>query len=257
MRENGDTLQESSVLLDIHLIMNEVDGLEWDATWVTLNTENQNRLNEINAGTGSNALSGSHNLSRFGQTDDSMTTKAEYLHRLELFESNFPDFDVPFHRLFMYSTASAVALKFGKTEMNSTFESKKSLAWANCPVSTALQSWSYRGKEMSTWPPNFFAILYEWMKLDCEKGSLLGSDVVSLLLLKRLTARVKRQQTTSLPQACNRVKPMTLQVECMEPLSRRCQRLGATFGNYKKWLWDSPSEVEQSLRHTILLDMQQ
>ena len=88
MQENDDTLQETSVLLDIHLILYEVDGLDRDSSWVSLNAANLKRFDEIDSTLG-NALSVSLNLSRFGRTDNTKTTASEYLHRLRLFELRF------------------------------------------------------------------------------------------------------------------------------------------------------------------------
>ena len=257
MQENEDTLQETSVLLDIHLILYEVDGLGRDASWVSLNAANLKRFDEIDATLG-NALSVSHNLSRFGKTDNTTTTASEYLHRLRLFESRFTEFDVPFHCLFMYQAASDAALKLANTNLSLESEAKMSTAWANCPNDIAFQTWRYRGKDCSQWPLDFFVILHQWMKLDFEKGSLSALDVAQLLLLD-LTSSSHEQSAKEILAADFGPGPSEELADRMygadDPVDAKVWELH--LGSYEKWLWECPVEIDRSMRHTILLDMQQ
>ena len=257
MQENEDTLQETSVLLDIHLILYEVDGLDRDSSWVSLNAANLKRFDEIDATLG-NALSVSHNLSRFGKTDSTKTTASEYLHRLRLFESRFTEFDVPSRRLFMYQAASDAALKLANTELYLESEAKMSTAWANCPTDISFQTWRYRGKDCSQWPLDFFVILHQWMKLDFEKGSLSALDVAQLLLLD-LTSSSHEQSAKEILAADfgpGRSKELADRMYgADDPVD--AEVWGLHLGSYEKWLWECPVEIDRSMRHTILLDMQQ
>ncbi len=257
MQENEDTLQETSVLLDIHLILYEVDGLDRDSSWVSLNAANLERFDEIDATLG-NAPSISHNLSRFGKTDNTTTTASEYLHRLRLFESRFTKFDVPFLCLFMYQAASDAALKLANTDLYLESEAKMSTAWANCPTDIAFQTWRYRGKDCSQWPLDFFLILHQWMKLDFEKGSLSALDVAQLLLLD-LTSSSHEQSAKEILAADfgpGRSKELADRMYgADEPVD--AEVWGLHHGTYEKWLWECPVEIDRSMRHTILLDMQQ
>ena len=258
MQENEDTLEETSVLLDVQSILYEVDGLDRDSSWATLNAANLKRLDEINATLG-NAQSVSHDLSRFGKTDSTTTTASEYLHRLRLFESRFKEFDVPLWCLFMYQTASDAALKLANTDSYLEYEAKMSTAWANCPTDIACQTWYYRGKNPSQWPLDFFVILHQWMKLDFEKGSLSALEVAQLLLLD-LTC-------SSYEQSVKEIFAIEFGPSLSQELADRMY--GAAddpvdagvwelhLENYEKWLWDRPAEIDRSMRHTILLDMQE
>ena len=254
MQENEDTLQETSVLLDIHLILNEVDGLDRDSSWVALNAANFKRFDEING----NALEICHNLSRFGETDNTTTTASEYLHRLGLFESRFTEFDVPFCCLFIHKAASDAALKLAKTDLYLEYEAKMSTAWANCPTDIAFQTWRYRGKDPSQWPLDFFVILHQWMKLDFEKRSLSALDVAQLLLLD-LTTSWHEQSAKGILAADfgpDQSKEITDRMYGAEdPVD--AEVWGLHLGSYKKWLWECPVEVDRRMRHTILLDMQE
>lgn len=257
MQENEDTLQETSVLLDIHLILYEVDGLDRDSSWVALNVANSKRFDEINATLG-NALDISHNLSRFGTTDNTTTTASEYLHRLGLFESRFTEFGVPFCCLFIYKAASDAALKLAKTDLYLEYEAKMSTAWANCPTDIAFQTWRYRGKDPSQWPLDFFVILHQWMKLDFEKGSLSALDVAQLLLLDLTNS--SHEQSAKEMLAADFVPDRSKElIDRMygadDPLD--AEVWGLHLGSYEKWLWECPVEIDRSMRHTILLDMQE
>ena len=257
MQENEDTLQETSVLLDMGLILNEVDGLDRDSSWASLNAANIKRLDEIDA-TRENASSVSYNLSRFGKTDNTKTTASEYLHRLGLFESRFPEFDVPFFCLFMYQAASDAALNLANTDLYLQSEAKMSTAWANCPTNIAFQTWRYRGKDCSQWPLDFFVILLQWMKLDFEKGSLSALDVAQLLLLD-LTSSSHEQKVKEIlaadfgPGRCKELADRMYGAD--DPVDAEVWELH--LGSYEKWLWECPVEIDRSMRHTILLDMQQ
>ena len=257
MQENEDTLQETSVLLDIHLILYEVDGLDRDSSWVSLNAANLKRFDEIDATLG-NAPSVSHNLSRFGKTDSTKTTASEYLHRLRLFESRFTEFDVPSRCLFMYQAASDAALKLANTELYLESEAKMSTAWANCPTDISFQTWRYRGKDCSQWLLDFFVILHQWMKLDFEKGSLSALDVAQLLLLD-LTSSSHEQNAKEILAADfgpGRSKELADRMYgADDPVD--AEVWGLHLGTYEKWLWECPVEIDRSMRHTILLDMQQ
>lgn len=257
MKENEDTLQETSVLFDIHLILNEVDGLDRDSSWVSLNAANLKRFDEIDATLG-NAPSVSHNLSRFGKTDNTRTTASEYLHRLRLFESRFTEFDVPFLCFFMYQTASDAALKLADTDSYLDSEAKMSTAWAKCPTDIAFQTWCSKGKDCSQWPLDFFLILHQWMKLDFEKGSLSARDVAQLLLLD-LTSSSHEQSAKEILAADfgpGRSKELADRMYgADDPVD--AEVWGLHHGSYEKWLWECPVEIDRSMRHTILLDMQQ
>ena len=258
MQENEDTLQETSVLLDIHLILYEVDGLDRDSSWVSLNAANTKRFDEIDATLG-NALSVSHNLSRFGKTDNTTTTASEYLHRLRLFESRFTEFDVPFYCLFMYQAASDAALKLANVDLHLQSEAKMSTAWANCPTDIAFNTWRYRAKDCSQWPLDFFVILHQWMKLDFEKGSLSALDVAQLLLLD-LTSCSHEQSAKEILAADFRPGQAEDFADRMygakeDPVDAEVWELH--LGSYEKWLWECPAEIDRSMRHTLLLDMQQ
>ena len=257
MQENDDTLQETSVLLDIHLILNEVDGLDRDSSWVSLNAENLKRFDEIDT-TLENAQSVSHNLSRFGKTDNTTTTASEYLHRLRLFESKFPEFDIPFRCLFIYQAASDTAFKLANRDLHLEYEAKMSTAWANCPNQIALQTWRYRGKDCSEWPLDFFVVLHQWMKLDFEKGTLSALEVAQLLLLD--------QTSSSHEQSAKEILAADFGPDRSKELADRMYGVNdpvdaevweVHFGRYEEWLWEHPVEIERSMRHTILLDMQQ
>ena len=257
MQENEDTLQETSVLLDIHLILYEVDGLDRDSSWVALNAANFKRFDEINATLG-NALDICHNLSRFGKTDNTTTTASEYLHRLGLFESRFTEFDVPFCCLFIYKAASDAALKLAKTDLYMEYEAKMSTAWANCPTDIAFQTWRYRGKDPSQWPLDFFVILHQWMKLDFEKGSLSALDVAQLLLLDLTTSSHEQSAKEILaadfgPDQSKEITDRMYGAD--DPVD--AEVWGLHLGSYENWLWKCPVEVDRSMRHTILLDMQE
>ena len=258
MKENEDTLQETSVLLDIHLILYEVDGLHRDSSWVALNAANLKRFDEIDATLG-NAPSVGHNLSRFGMTDNTTTTASEYLHRFRLFESRFTEFEIPLRCLFMYQTASDAALKLAKTDLNLEYEAKISTAWANCPTDIAIQTWRYRGKDCSQWPLDFFVILHQWMKLDFEKGSLSALEVAQLLLLD-LTSSSHEQSAKEILAADfgpGRSEELAARMygAADDPLDAEVWE--QHLGSYEKWLWECPVEIDRSMRHTILLDMQQ
>ena len=258
MRESEDKLQETAVLLDIQVILYEVDQLKRNSAWMEWNAANMDRLNELNSGLGGSALSTSHVLSRFGKTDDSTANAGEFFHRFEQFESKFPVFDIPFHRLFLYEAASAAAQRLGNKELYLSFEARMSAAWANCPVDTALLSFRYRGKDIGEWPRDFFITLLEWIKLDFEKGSLTNCDVARLLLLDQTT--ITRQEIIS--------EHLTIDLEPDRSRKLTDRMYGEKIplnpivweqhvGRYERWLWDCPREIEQSLRHTILLDMHQ
>ena len=256
MEENEDTLQETSVLLDIHLILYEVDGLDRDSSWVSLNAENLKRFDEIDA-TLENAQSVSHNLSRFGKTDNTTTTASEYLHRLRLFESRFPEFDIPFQCLFIYQAASDAALKLANTDLYLEYEAKISTAWANCPIDTALQTLRYRGKDCSQWPLDFFVILHQWMKLDFENGSLSALDVAQLLLLDlpKSSHEQSAKEVLAADFGPGRSKELANRMYgADDPVDAEVWELH--LGRYEEWLWEHPVKIDRSIRHSILLDMQ-
>ncbi|KAG7001456.1 hypothetical protein G7Y79_00031g065710 [Physcia stellaris] len=257
MQENEDFRQETSVLLDIHLILYEVDGLKRDSTWLSVATANLERLDEIDSDTG-NALSTSDNLSRFGRIDFTTTTASEYLHRLRNFESRFPEFDVPFHRLALYTGASDAALKLADIESYQHYDAKSAIAWANLPPELAFQTFRYRGKSCSDWPLDFFVTLHQWMKLDYKEGSLSPLAVTQLLVLN--------QGSASPEQMADETLAADLGPDQTEQLADRiygdvdnpvdASVWDSHFGRYQRWLWDSPVRVDRGLRHTMLLDMQ-
>lgn len=256
MQENEDFRQETLVLLDIHLILYEVDGLKRDSAWLSVATANLERLDEIDSDTG-NALSTSDNLSRFGRIDFTTTTASEYLHRLEKFESEFPEFDVPFHRLALYTGASDATLKLADNESYLQYEAKSATAWANLPPELAFQTFRYRGKSCSDWPLDFFVTLHQWMRLDYKEGSLSPLAVTELLVLNRgsdwpeqmvdeiLAADLGPDQTK---QLADRI------YGAIDPVDASVWE--SYLGHYEKWLWDRPVIVDRGLRHTMLLDMQ-
>ena len=258
MQEHGDTLQETSVLLDIHLILNEVDGLKRDSSWVSLNAANLQRFDEIDSSLG-NALSVSHNISRFGKTDDTTTTASEYLHRLRLFESRYTQFDVPLDLFFLYRAASDAARKLASEDC-SDYEAKVSAAWANCPTDAALQNCHYREKEPQYWPLEFFVTLHQWMQLDYDKGSMSDLNVAELLLLDTASGSLQQlvNQTLAADFGPDQSRDLTDRmygandfVDLVDAITWERR-----FRSYEEWLWNCPVEIDRSLRHTILLDMQ-
>ena len=258
MRECGDTLQETAVLLDIQVILNEVDQLERDSAWVSLNTANLDRLEELSSGSYSGALAVSHVLSRFGQTDRSTANAGEFCHRLGQFESKFPAFDVPFHLLFLYEVASDAAQRLGTKDKLFSFEAKVSAAWASCPADTAFTTWRYRGKDPVTWPQHFFVTIFEWMRLEFERGSLSNYDVAGLLLLDRPIAThqdIATELLTVGPELDRALKLTDRMYGGEVPVSPTVWE--QQVGRYEKWLWHCPKDIEESMRHTILLDMHQ
>ena len=138
------------------------------------------------------------------------------------------------------------------------FEAKISTAWAHRPANIEFQTWGYRGKDSSQWPLDFFIILHQWMKLDFEKGSLSALDVAQLLLLD-LTSRSHEQSVKEILAADSgpgRSKELTDRMYgAAVPVDADVWELH--LGNYEKWLWERPVEIDRSMRHTILLDMQQ
>ena len=256
MRMNNDALQETSVLLDIHLILNGLDGLKRDSKWISLNTANQERFDEINSKLGGSALIVATGLSRFGRTFDSTTTAGDYLHRLETFKEKYPEFDVPFHRIFKIHSAVDAARRLGREDLARAFEAEIPAIWASCPADTAMENWQYRGRNPREWPAYFVITLLRWMKSDFEKGSQSAPKVAGLLLLSETdishehAATILDTATSSSDYSRNLAEKL---YELSDPIDS--DDWEQHFERYREWLWDSPIEVDRSIRHTILLDM--
>ena len=253
MRKNEDTLQEREVLFDIDVILNEVDQMIRNSTWIFLNDANLNRIRELQSASGGNALSACYALSKYPR--HSTANAGEYLHYLEQFESKFPAFDVPFWHLFIYQAAFEAAQKLGNNDFSSTFQANILVAWANCPAKTAFLSFHYKRKDPCEWPLDIFITLLEWMRLEFDKGSLTASDVAHLLLLEQINTSFKKiAEFFSEKIGPNHSRELTNRMYGEEvPVNTNVWNVFVE--RYEKWLWNSPSEVEQSIRHTILLDM--
>ncbi|KAL6717720.1 hypothetical protein ACLMJK_005635 [Lecanora helva] len=258
MRQNEDALQETSVLLDIHLILHAIDGLKRDSNWIAVNDANLGRFDEMNSELGGSALIVGTSLSRFGEFNDSTSTAGDYLHRFQLFNNHFPEFDVPFHLLFMYHSACDAARKLGNGDLRHEFERKESSVWASCPASLAAQNWHYRGKDPSNWPDDFLIIILEWMKIDYETGRLSTIKVADLLILSQKIDLHEEIRTVLDTVASRSIYAKVLADRIYgfgSPVDGSAWK--SHFEKYENWLWNSPAEVERSIRHTILLDMQQ
>ena len=256
-RRNDDRLLETQTLANMFLVLNQVPHLDRDAAWLSLFESSSARYTELHADPRGNVLLACGALSRMGNTFSSTKNSGEYLRQLSQFERKFPSFDIPSHREELYHAATYAAQYLGKSEESQIYFAKQASASLNSPLDPSQFFKRYREQSPSEWPKYLMEIMMGWLTRELEMGSFSAKEVASLLCLDLpnengnfgLKDLVYEIQRTPFVMLASRLYGEVAPVDSDE--------WGVRFQRYEQWLWKSPRNVECSIRHTVLEDIQE
>lgn len=258
-RSTGDKLMETQILSRINTRLNQIDALERDDNWNTIQEEVLERYSELHSDVRGRVLLNIAPLWHLGNTLGSSPARgAEFLRRLDKFETEYPQFDVPVVGRDLYRAAAFALRTLGREDEADVYESKKMAAHLDSPWDPSQFFRMYRDKEVVEWSSYVMETILGWIKMELEIQALSTDEVAAMLLIAPLDHEPQRGSLDAQVQSVLLHSPEALARKIIGcPLPVDYDEWGRRFVRFENWLLNSPSVVEPWIRHTILGDFQQ
>lgn len=255
-----DRLLESQILVHGMTALNQISHSRRYQSWYDLNERlfvRYSKLHENNQGRAALVAFKIWTLKNAGDFNDQSKGR-EYLHELTRFQKLYPRFDVPtILRDFYFRAAESLRL-LGSREEAKEFDKKTALALRDCPTDPSQFFRVYRGKPPDEWSPHLLDIMLPWIKADLAAAKL-SADRIALML--NVTASESSSNVTlalsQVLEALQRPGEAFVGKIFGSPIPISCEAWEVRLKRFEEWLWDSPSNVDRYIRHTILGDLQQ
>lgn len=261
-QREDDHIMELAMIARIGARLDKIDPLHRDGSWNATHKMIKDRESQIMSNPRGQMLHLCRPLSTFAEElgYPTIARADEFLHRLTLFETANPDFDIPKVKAIFYYAAASASRRIGRDDEARMFEEKKIVAISNSPPYLS-ELWRLRSiywdKPRDEWAPHVMKIILTWIKVDLNAHTLDIAQVAQMLLIPLSetdprTASLVCQLNSTLSQPPEDIANRL--VGYPDPVSYKEWSL--RFQRFEKWLRNSPSSIDVGTRHTILGDLQ-